>query len=129
MADANLQRESPSVQTEMWYNVLKSVLSEAHGRLNAAGVPDAGHVVCNDPGCQTQVGHRLKLLIAERDSLREINAELVGALARCEEALFYLLESYDFDYKNWLGETDNDAPSDALDKARSALAKARGSDE
>jgi hypothetical protein len=48
------------------------VIREAHERLDRAGVPKAEGHVCDDPTCETKLGHRIKLLIAERDELRKL---------------------------------------------------------
>ena len=52
------------------------VLQEAHARLDRAGVPKADGHVCDDPTCETKLGHRLKVLIAERDELRALLADI-----------------------------------------------------
>ncbi len=38
-------------------------VTEAHRRLDAAGVPTAQGAACGDPTCQTKLGHRVKVLI------------------------------------------------------------------
>lgn len=48
------------------------VLQEAHARLDRAGVPKADGHRCDDPKCETKLGHRIKILLAERDELRRL---------------------------------------------------------
>lgn len=47
----------------------EAALKEAHGRLDAAEVVTVHRFPCADPTCQTRIGHRVKILIAERDQL------------------------------------------------------------
>jgi hypothetical protein len=42
---------------------LAAAVKEVHARCDAAGVPAASHMVCDDPSCQTQAGHRVKTLV------------------------------------------------------------------
>ena len=46
-------------------------LNEAHKRLDEAGIPPAQYTVCDDPTCQSLVGHRIQALVAQRDALAE----------------------------------------------------------
>jgi hypothetical protein len=52
-------------------------LKEAHMRLDQAGIPSAAHTVCDDPVCQSQVGHRIHAL-AERVSQLEAERDALG---------------------------------------------------
>lgn len=47
------------------------VFAEAHRRLDEAGVPSAENTVCNEPGCNSQIGHRIRTLVAGRDKLQK----------------------------------------------------------
>ena len=49
----------------------QQVIAAAHDRLDAAGVPSADGVICDDPTCHSKLEHRITVLIAERDRLRE----------------------------------------------------------
>lgn len=58
---------------------LFQVLTEVHQRLNDAGVPSAQGAICDDPACRSNLGHRVKVLIEERDQLKEERARLSAA--------------------------------------------------
>ena len=51
---------------------IQKLVDEAHKLLDGAGVPEASGVACDDPECQTRLGHRLRTLIYERDTLRNL---------------------------------------------------------
>lgn len=67
-------------------NDYSMAVEDAHKALDAAGVPSAEGARCDDPECQTKLGHRVRAVIAERDRLRQENGtlrtELDVALAR-----------------------------------------------
>jgi hypothetical protein len=42
---------------------LAAALKEAHGRLDAANIPDATGVSCEENGCNSRLGHRVKTLL------------------------------------------------------------------
>lgn len=69
---AELVDTVPALLNDTYTTALRFVLGEAagcrevHRRLDAAGVPSARRVACDDPTCQTQAGHRVKVLIGER---------------------------------------------------------------
>lgn len=47
---------------------LQAAVKEAHKRLDDAGVPKAAGLACDAVDCNTALGHRVKLLIQERDA-------------------------------------------------------------
>lgn len=55
-------------------------IAEAHARLDAAGVPSADGVTCDDPNCNSKLGHRITVLVAEREGLRQSLCEVVQAM-------------------------------------------------
>lgn len=57
-----------------------AIVEEAHRRLDEAGVPSALGATCDDPACQTQIGHRIKVLGQELGALRQRVAALEEAL-------------------------------------------------
>lgn len=42
-------------------------LADAHRMLNLLGVPDAQGQPCNEPGCETLLGHRLRWLLKRKE--------------------------------------------------------------
>lgn len=67
---------APSADSDVEADTLHSIrseatraLAEAHKRLDNAGIPPAQYTVCDDPTCQSLVGHRVSVLVAERDAL------------------------------------------------------------
>lgn len=63
--------ETPSVSTATL------ALNEAHRRLDDAGIPPAQYTVCDDPSCQSLVGHRIQTLRNQRDEARELLGEVL----------------------------------------------------
>lgn len=74
---ASSPESSDSINTtlpaEDWQSIADATraLAEGHKRLNEAGVPPASYTVCDDPSCQSLIGHRIQSLAAERDTLYE----------------------------------------------------------
>lgn len=64
----------------MKLDVNERVIAESHARLDAARVPSCHGACCTDPTCNTRLGHRIKLLAAERDMLRASLREVVQAM-------------------------------------------------
>lgn len=63
--------ETPSATSRsLPSEIANRVIAESHARLDAANVPSALGGWCTDPTCQTRLGHRIKLLVADRDALR-----------------------------------------------------------
>lgn len=66
-----------AIEREAWqemhqaYEGASAALAEAHHRLDIAGIPSAKGVVCDDPTCQSHIGHRVHGLVADNARLRE----------------------------------------------------------
>jgi len=73
---------------EYHHDDLKAGLDDANQVLDAAGVPRAVWTLCNNPACQTKVGHRVRALTAERD-------ELTTDLKHCADHHQQALEAHD----------------------------------
>lgn len=73
---AEYGRINPPKSDEHATGEATKALAEAHRRLDAAGVTHAQNTVCDDPTCQSLVGHRIQTLVAERDELKAENARL-----------------------------------------------------
>lgn len=56
-------------------NDAQAVIQEVHDRLDLAGVPRVEGRMCNDTTCNSKLGHRVKLLIAEREQWKVNNQE------------------------------------------------------
>lgn len=69
----------------MELEIAERVIAEAHARLDSATVPSCHGACCTDPTCNTRLGHRIKLLVAERDALRQDLQELLAALHADEQ--------------------------------------------
>lgn len=74
--------------------LLGTVIQEVHDRLDRAGVPIVDGLACNDATCNSKLGHRVKLLIAERDHLRarltdldEVYERFTGRLSDGEDSV------------------------------------------
>lgn len=65
----------------MTLDIAERVIAEAHARLDAAKVPSCHGACCTDPTCHTRLGHRIKLLVAERDALRMVVRAVASLLA------------------------------------------------
>lgn len=78
------QADAPKgeVETVGLFSEATRALAEGHRRLDAAKVPPASNTVCDDPTCQSLIGHRIQTLVAERDALLSRNESLVRVLAR-----------------------------------------------
>jgi len=44
--------------------------ADAHSALTEAGIPDANVVPCDEPRCNTELGHRVRVLVNQRDEAR-----------------------------------------------------------
>jgi hypothetical protein len=75
--DRTIRALSPTQEHQC---IFQQSVTEAHARLDAAGVPSADGVTCDDPNCNSKLGHRITVLLAERDGLRQSLCEVVQAM-------------------------------------------------
>ncbi len=91
----------------------QQVIAATHARLDAAGVPSADGVTCDDPTCHSKLEHRITVLIAERNRLREqpqiLRDQVMDILQRANAGWLndYKIEINGSSYIQW-GKVEDD---------------------
>jgi hypothetical protein len=107
---------------------VKRAVEEGRKRLDAAGVPKAGWTVCDDHSCQSQIGHRIRVLHLQMEDWRKCSdgfEELWKAGKQEKADLLTALQLIIRDLptrRDWLDPVVEQMALDAIKKAKGELA-------